>query len=80
MSKNSTVYQGMALSRFCLQVSILLKSAAPLSDGLEAMASSRFLSPSEPASSAMASSPSLKGTADLRRMEICRQKRERAMP
>lgn len=38
MSNNSTVYQGMALSRFCLQISILLKSAVPLSDGLEAMA------------------------------------------
>lgn len=38
MSKNQTTYQGLVLSRFCMQISILLKSAVPLYEGLEAMA------------------------------------------
>ena len=38
MSKKTSVCQGLALSRFCMQVSILLKSAVPLYEGMEAMA------------------------------------------
>lgn len=38
MSKKQTTYQGLVLSRFCMQLSILLRSAVPLYEGLEAMA------------------------------------------
>ncbi len=38
MAKKQTAYHGLVLSRFCMQVSILLKSGVPLFEGLEAMA------------------------------------------
>ncbi len=38
MSKKTSTWEGLSLSRFCMQISILLKSAVPLYEGLEAMA------------------------------------------
>lgn len=38
MSKNRSTYEGLVLSRFCMQLSILLRSAVPLYEGMEAMA------------------------------------------
>ena len=38
MSKKTETYQGLVLSRFCTQLSILIRSGVPLYEGLEAMA------------------------------------------
>lgn len=38
MSRSASPYSGLALSGFCMQISILLKSAVPLYEGLKVMA------------------------------------------
>ena len=37
MSRNESPFSGLALSGFCMQISILLKSAVPLFEGLKVM-------------------------------------------